>query len=143
MVATADTPERRLRLLAAVWVAVPLGLLNTAFPLSSLFLARRQRVLPDLLPRGVHPARLDPHDLVCCCRRARRLLSSKEPPRLDLPGRRPLAEPRSVRGDLRRVRTCDQFRVLAAGRLLMSWLGALIWVPGLSLAITFVSLLFP
>jgi hypothetical protein len=33
MVTTADNPERRVRPLAAAWVAVPIGLLNTAFSL--------------------------------------------------------------------------------------------------------------
>src|SRR5215203_3120478 len=128
---------------AAAWVAVPLGLLNVAFALLSLRFA-------DLngysLPRYFEEYTLPASILAISYSVVGALVASHRP-------RNPLGwiflAVGFSQGLSQFAATYAQYALVTnpgsslPGGLLMSWLAFFTWVPGLSLAITFVPLLFP
>lgn len=122
---------------------MPIGLLNTAFSLSSLFLAGFNGYN---LSRYLEEYTLLASILTILYSVAGALVVSNSPRNplgwifLAVGFSQSLAQFAATYAEYALV---TNPRSSLPGGLLMPWLGALIWVPGLSLAITFVSLLFP
>jgi hypothetical protein len=154
MAVTADNPEPdqrrrtdRTRPRAAAWVAVPLGSLNVAFSLLSLLLAG---LAGWSLSRYLVNYTLTASSLAMSYSVVGALIASLRP-------RNPLGWIFLAVGFSQSLEqfagTYVEYALVAnpganpgsslPGGALMSWLSAFTWVPGLSLAITFVPLLFP
>jgi hypothetical protein len=154
MAVTADNPEPdqrrragRTRPRAAAWVAVPLGSLNVAFSLLSLLLAG---LAGWSLSRYLEQYTLPAAFLAVSYSIVGALIASLRP-------RNPLGWIFLAVGFSQSLEqfagTYVEYALVAnpganpgsslPGGALMSWLSAFTWVPGLSLAITFVPLLFP
>src|SRR5215218_3352236 len=150
MAVTADNPEPdqrrragRTRPRAAAWVAVPLGSLNVAFSLLSLLLAG---LAGWSLSRYLKEVTLAASILAVSYSIVGALIASHRP-------RNPLGWIFLAVGFSQGLEqfagTYANYALVAnpgsslPGGALMSWLSDFTWVPGFSLAITFVPLLFP